>query len=66
MAITVVGVVVFVGQEHHVDLRAGEALPLLRREGGDGILRGGGVARQYLYISIATRLHKTKIKTCCC
>ena len=43
------------------DLRAGVALPLLRREGGDGLLRGGGVARQDLHVSVATRLHRTKI-----
>ena len=78
MTITVDRVVVFIRQEHHVDLnktsslpphpdnlaghlRAGVAVPLLRGEGGDGVLRGGGVARQYLNISIATRLDMTEI-----
>ena len=40
-----------------VYLRAGVALPLRRCEGGDGVLRGCGVARQDLDVSVATRLH---------
>ena len=39
------------------DLWAGVALPLLRSEGADGVLGGGGVARQYLNISVAAGLY---------
>ena len=45
-------------------LVTGEAVPLVRQEGGDGVFRGGGDARHHGDVRVASRLEKKMRLSC--